>query len=170
LLLFIRYNSIDQVKKIIYIFKTKKEKMTIKQALKLKNKLVKQIGENTKLMQDYNSVEVGNERPYSSVELLAQISEDTKELAKLKAKIHIANTPVLENIFLMSELKSMAQSLKKMDCTEGKSNRDRYRLDSESVKTSEISLVKRNETIKELEGRIEVIQDGLDIFNATTKI
>ena len=122
--------------------------MTIKQALKQKNKLIKTIGENTKLMQEYNSIEVGNERPYSSVELLAQISEYTKELAKLKTKIHIANTPVLEDIFLMSELKSMTQSLKKMDCTEGKSNRDRYRLESESIKTSEISLVKRNETQK----------------------
>lgn len=144
--------------------------MTIKQALKQKNKLIKQIGENTKLMQEYNSIEVGNERPYSSVELLGKISEDTKELAKLKTKIHTANTPVLENIFLMSELKSMVQSLKKMDCTEGKSNRDRYRLEGEIVKTSEISLVKRNETIKELEERIEAIQDGLDLFNATTKI
>ena len=144
--------------------------MTIKNALKLKNKLIKQIGENTKLMQEYNSIEVGNDRPYSSVILLAQISEDTKELAKLKSKIHIANTPVLEDIFLMSELKSMAQSLKKMDCTEGKSNRDRYRLESESVKTSEISLVRRNETIKELETRIEEIQDRLDVFNATTQI
>lgn len=144
--------------------------MTIKQALKLKNKLIKTIGENTKLMQEYNSIEVGNERPYSSTELLAKISEDTKELAKLKTKIHIANTPVLEDIFLMSELKSMAQSLKKMDCTEGKSNRDRYRLESESIKTSEISLVKRNETIKELEGRIEAIQDELDLFNAITQI
>lgn len=144
--------------------------MTIKQALKLKNKLIKTIGENTKLMQEYNSIEVGNERPYSSTELLAKISEDTKELAKLKTKIHIANTPVLEDIFLMSELKSMAQSLKKMDCTEGKSNRDRYRLESESIKTSEISLVKRNETIKELETRIEEIQDRLDLFNATTQI
>ena len=144
--------------------------MTIKQALKLKNKLIKQIGENTKLMQEYNSIEVGNERPYSSVELLSQISEDTKELAKLKSKIHIANTPVLSDIFLMSELKSMTQALKKMDCTEGKSNRDRYRLESDSIKTSEISLVKRNETIKELEGRIEVIQDELDLFNATTQI
>jgi len=129
--------------------------MTIKQALKLKNKLIKTIGENTKLMQEYNSIEVGNERPYSSTELLAKISEDTKELAKLKTKIHIANTPVLEDIFLMSELKSMAQSLKKMDCTEGKSNRDRYRLESESIKTSEISLVKRNETIKELEAQFK---------------
>ena len=144
--------------------------MTIKQALKQKNKLIKTIGENTKLMQEYNSIEVGNERPYSSVELLAQISEYTKELAKLKTKIHIANTPVLNDIFLMSELKSMAQSLKKMDCTEGKSNRDRYRLESESVKTSEISLVKRNETIKELESRIEEIQDRLDFFNSTTLI
>ena len=144
--------------------------MTIKQALKQKNKLIKQIGENTKLMQEYNSIEVGNERPYSSIILLAQITEGTKELANLKSKIHIANTPVLEDIFLMSELKSMAQSLKKMDCTEGKSNRDRYRLESESVKTSEISLVRRNETIKELETRIEEIQDRLDIFNATTQI
>lgn len=144
--------------------------MTIKQALKQKNKLIKQIGENTKLMQEYNSIEVGNERPYSSVELLGKISEDTKELAKLKTKIHIANTPMLSDIFLMSELKSMIQSLKKMDCTEGKSNRDRYRLESESIKTSEISLVKRNETIKELEARIEAIQDELDLFNATTQI
>ena len=144
--------------------------MTIKTALKQKNKLIKQIGENTKLMQEYNSIEVGNERPYSSVELLGKISEDIKELAKLKTKIHIANTPVLEDIFLMSELKSMTQSLKKMDCTEGKSNRDRYRLESESFKTSEISLVKRNETIKELEDRIEEIQDRLDVFNATTQI
>ena len=144
--------------------------MTIKQALKLKNKLIKNIGENTKLMQEYNSIEVGNERPYSSIILLAKISEDTKELANMKSKIHIANTPVLEDIFLMSELKSMAQSLKKMDCPEGKSNRDRYRLESESVKTSEISLVRRNETIKELETRIEEIQDRLDVFNATTQI
>ena len=144
--------------------------MTIKQALKQKNKLIKQIGENTKLMQEYNSIEVGNERPYSSIILLAKISEDTKELANLKSKIHIANAPVLEDIFLMSELKSMAQSLKKMDCTEGKSNRDRYRLESEIVKTSEISLVRRNETIKELETRIEEIQDRLDVFNATTQI
>ena len=144
--------------------------MTIKQALKQKNKLIKQIGENTKLMQEYNSIEVGNERPYSSIILLAKITEDTKELANLKSKIHVANTPVLEDIFLMSELKSMAQSLKKMDCTEGKSNRDRYRLESESVKTSEISLVRRNETIKELETRIEEIQDRLDVFNTTTQI
>ena len=144
--------------------------MTIKQALKQKNKLIKQIGENTKLMQEYNSIEVGNERPYSSIILLAQITEGTKELANLKTKIHIANTPVLEDIFLMSELKSIAQSLKKMDCTEGKSNRDRYRMESELVLTSEFSLVVRNNMIKNLEERIEHLQDEMDVFNSNTEI
>jgi len=144
--------------------------MTIKQALKLKNKLIKNIGENTQLMQRYNSVEVGNERPYSSQMLYKQIETDTKELASLKSRIHIANVPVMEDIFWMSEMKSIIANLKKMECVEGKSNRDRYRMESELVMTSEISLVSRNQEIKMLESKIEEIQDKLDVFNATTEI
>lgn len=144
--------------------------MNIKQALKEKNKLVKRIGENTKLMQDHNSIEVGNVRPYSTTELRNQIMKDRQELSALKAKIHTANVPVLEDIFFMAELKSMVQSLKKMDCTEGKSNRDRYRMESELILTSEISLVDRNETINSLETMIEEIQDKLDVFNSNTEI
>jgi len=144
--------------------------MTIKQALKQKNKLVKNIAENTKLMQQHNSVEVGNQRPYSSTQLYKEIQKDTKELASLKAKIHIANTPVMEDIFWMSEMKSTIAALKKMDCTEGKSSRDRFRMESEMVLTSEISLVSRNQEIKMLETKIEEIQDKLDTFNATTEI
>ena len=144
--------------------------MNIKQALKEKNKLVKRIGENTKLMQDHNSVEVGNVRPYSTTELRNQIMKDRQELSALKAKIHTANVPVLEDIFFMAELKSMVQSLKKMDCTEGKSNRDRYRMESELILTSEISIVNRNETINSLEVMIEEIQDRLDVFNSNTEI
>jgi len=144
--------------------------MTIKQALKLKNKLIKQIGENTKLMQQYNSVDVANQRPYSTQVLYKQIENDTKELASLKSRIHIANAPVMEEIFWMSEMKSIITSLKKMDCTEGKSNRDRYRMESEVVLTSEISLGSRNQQIKMLEDKIEEIQDRLDVFNATNEI
>ena len=144
--------------------------MTIKQALKQKNKLVKSIAENTKLMQQHNSIEVGNQRPYSSTQLYKEIQKDTKELASLKAKIHIANTPVMEDIFWMSEMKPTIAALKKMDCTEGKSNRDRYRMESELVLTSEISLVDRNEFIKKLEDRIEQIQDEMDVFNSNTEI
>jgi hypothetical protein len=70
----------------------------------------------------------------------------------------------------MSELKSNAKVLAKMDCTEGKSNKDRYRMDSELVMESEISIRERDEMIKDLEGRIEAIQDKLDVHNAMTEI
>jgi hypothetical protein len=144
--------------------------MNIKQALKLKNKLIKSIGDNTKLLQQYNTVEVGNPRPYSPVKLIGDISKSTYELVELKSKIHRANVPMFKKIFEMSELKSNIKSLQKLDCTEGKSNRDRYRMESELVLTSEISLVQRNEMIKEMENRIEELQDEMDVFNSNTEI
>ena len=144
--------------------------MNIKQALKLKNKLIKSISENTKLLQQYSTVEVGNPRPYSSTVLMVEISKATDELIDLKSKIHRANAPMFEKIFEMSELKSTIKGLQKLDCTEGKSNRDRYRMESELVLTSEISLVVRNNKIKNLEERIEYLQDEMDVFNATTEI
>ena len=144
--------------------------MNIKQALKLKNKLIKSISENTKLLQQYNTVEVGNPRPYSSTVLMVEISKATNELIALKSKIHRANAPMFEKIFEMSELKSAIKGLQKMECTEGKSNRERFRMESELVLTSEISLVVRNGKIKNMEERIEYLQDEMDVFNATTEI
>jgi hypothetical protein len=77
---------------------------------------------------------------------------------------------MFEKIFEMSELKSNIKALQKLDCTEGKSNRDRYRMESELVLTSEVSLVERNEIIKGMEDRIEELQDEMDVFNSNTEI
>ena len=143
--------------------------MNIKQALKQKNKLIKEITEKTKLMQEYNSIELGNERPYSVNSLYYEVIDASTELSKLKAKIHRANGPVLEDIFLMAEMKSTIQALKKVDCTSGKSNRDRYS-STEIILMVEMSIVDKNNKIKELEEKIEEIQDRLDIFNANTEI
>jgi hypothetical protein len=143
--------------------------MNIKQALKQKNKLIKEITEKTKLMQEYNSIELGNERPYSVNSLYYEVIDASLELSKLKAKIHRANGPVLEDIFLMAEMKSTIQALKKVDCTSGKSNRDRYS-STEIILIVEMSIVEKNNKIKELEEKIEEIQDRLDIFNANTEI
>lgn len=143
--------------------------MNIKQALKQKNKLIKEITEKAKLMQEYNSIELGNERPYSVNSLYYEVIDASLELSKLKAKIHRANGPVLEDIFLMAEMKSTIQALKKVDCTSGKSNRDRYS-STEIILMVEMSIVEKNNKIKELEEKIEEIQDRLDIFNANTEI
>ena len=143
--------------------------MNIKQALKQKNKLIKEITENTRLMQEYNSIELGNERPYSINSLFEEVINASLELSELKAKIHRANVPVLKDIFLMAEMKSTIQALKKMDCTSGKSNRNMYS-STEIVLMVEMNIVERNNKIKQLENRIEEIQDKLDIFNTNTEI
>lgn len=144
--------------------------MTIRQALKQKNKLVKEISDKTKQLHVYNSVELGNNRPYSTKKITEELEVLISDLITLKTKIHKANEPVYHLIFEMSEWKSYIKILNNMDCTEGKSTGDRFRYDSESVKTSEISVRERDEYVKSYEDRIESIQDELDTFNATTEI
>ncbi len=145
--------------------------MTVKQALKLKNKLVKEINEDFQKVLTYNSIDVENNRPYSSKELVVKIDEKTKNLIELKTKIHLANTPVYDKIFKLSELKSLVSKYKLIDCTEGISS-DSYsrRLEKQSVKKSEISVLEKDSLIKKLESQIETIQEELDAHNATTKI
>jgi hypothetical protein len=43
-------------------------------------------------------------------------------------------------------------------------------MESELVLTSEVSLVERNEIIREMEDRIEELQDEMDVFNSNTEI
>ena len=144
--------------------------MNVKQALKQKNKLVTELKAQYQILQKFNSIEEGNPRRYSMANTLSKAQTLQLELVELKSKIHRANAPMFEKIFEMSELKSNIKALQKLDCTEGKSNRDRYRMESELVLTSEISLVDRNEFIKKLEDRIEQIQDEMDVFNSNTEI
>ena len=145
--------------------------MTVKQALKLKNKLVKEITEELQKTQTYNSVEVGVKRPYSSLKSMERVSELTNQLIDLKTKIHLANSPVYDKIFRMSELKSLVSKVKMLNCTEGTAT-DYYmrRVENPPIMTSEISIVERDDIVKIMEDEIESIQEELDIHNTLTQI
>jgi len=145
--------------------------MTVKQALKLKNKLVQELNELQGRLHTNNSVIEGNVRNYSAKETLSEIYLKVDELNFIKTKIHRANNPVYDKIFLLAELKSLVSKLKTLDCTNGIAE-DFYSRRSEStiIKNSEISVVERDSEIKFLENRIEELQEELDIFNSTTVI
>jgi hypothetical protein len=145
--------------------------MNIKKALKEKNRLVKEIQDLHVRVATYNSVEVGNVRPYSAKECMEQINQKSNELVELKTKIHRANGPVYNHIFRLSELKSMITRIKNLDCNEG-SVQDYYSRNRETplVKVTEISIVERDEMVKHMEGQIEEIQDILDNHNQITNI
>lgn len=144
--------------------------MNIKKALKMKNKLVKTANEYFQKLQQYNTVEEGSVRPYSAKEMRDKWIETTNELVELKAKIHLANSPVYDKIFRLAELKSMISRLNSLSCVEGKSSGRRWNGDENSVMTSEISILERDSTIKLYEAKIEQLQDELDAHNATTEI
>jgi len=145
--------------------------MTIKQSLKKKNLLVKEIQDLHTRLATYNSVEVGNVRPYSAKECMVQINQKSDELVELKTKIHTANAPIYKYIFRLSELKSTITRIKNLDCNEG-IVQDYYSRNRETptVKETEISIVERDNMIKDMETAIESIQDVLDNHNQITEI
>ena len=145
--------------------------MNIKKALKEKNRLVKEILDLHTRVATYNSVEVGNVRPYSAKESMELLNQKSNELVELKTNIHKANGPVYHHIFRLSELKSMISRIKNLDCNEG-IVQDYYSRNRETpaVKETEISIVERDEMVKHMEGQIEEIQDILDNFNQITEI
>ena len=61
--------------------------MNIKQALKRKNVLVDQIKQEYSRLNQYNSIEVGNPRPYAPADSLKKYLELTDELVELKTSI-----------------------------------------------------------------------------------
>jgi len=145
--------------------------MTVKQALKLKNRLINDICQLNQRLHEYNSVVEGNTRPYSAKETLSAIYGKINELTALKTQIHLANNKVYDKIFLLSELKSLVKMMKNLDCTEGSSN-DYYSRRNESiiVKTSEMTILERDNEVAFLESRIDEIQDELDYHNAVTEL
>jgi hypothetical protein len=142
--------------------------MTIKQALKAKNKLVAEIKEQYKIAKEYNSIEVGNKRRFGIKSALDKADALSKELVALKAKLHAANTGVYDKIFEMSELKSQIKELRAIPTTEGKAS-SRYGSVVE-IKEVEIDALELAKMIKGIEARIEVLQDELDTHNASVMI
>ena len=142
--------------------------MNVKQALKLKNKLVTEMKAAYGILQKYNSIEEGNPRRYSMTNTLEKIKTLQAELVELKTKIHKANQPVYDKIFALAELKGMIKELKKVSTEEGKVN-ERYG-SVVSVKEVELNVTDIDAAIAVLESQIEQLQNELDVHNATTQI
>lgn len=143
--------------------------MTIKQALKEKNRLIKAIDDEFKKIQAYNSIDESNTRPYSTQTSLENILVLEDALIDIKTQIHRANMGVYNKIFRLSELKSLAKKLNQIDCSEGKVV-DRYSRSEAVIKTAEITVIDRDTRVKMIEEEIELLQEELDTHNATTSI
>jgi hypothetical protein len=142
--------------------------MNVKQALKVKNKLVTDLKANFEILKKYNSIEEGNPRRYSMGDTLDKITNLSNELVELKAQIHAANQPVYHQIFALAELKGIVKELKKVPTDEGKQT-ERYG-SVQSIKEVELNIVDIEKIVADLQIKIEEYQNELDIHNANTQI
>ena len=144
--------------------------MNIKQALKRKNKLVQLIGEELNKVRSYNSISDGP-GAYDAGEALDNYTKYSDELIDLKCKIHLANAPMYNKIFRLSELKSRISSLRTFHINEGKYNIFcKYFNTIQKSHINTIGICERDSIIKDYEAEIEQIQDELDEFNVKTVI
>ena len=145
--------------------------MTIKQALKEKNKLTKQVNSLVVRIQKYNSMEEGSIRTYDPGEDMDNLVKTVSDLVTLKNQIHMANQNVYSKIFRLSEYKGLVKYLRSIDCTEGKTNESRRFGESATIiKTTVFNQVEMDNLITYYESEIEKIQEELDVHNATAHI
>ena len=145
--------------------------MTIKQALKEKNKLTKQINSLVVRIQKYNSMEEGSVRTYDPGQDMDNLTKTVSDLVTLKNQIHMANQKVYSKIFRLSEYKGLVKYLRSIDCTEGKTNESRRFGESATIiKTTVFNQVEMDNLITYYESEIEKIQEELDVHNATAHI
>lgn len=145
--------------------------MTVKQALKEKNKLTKQINGLVVRIQKYNSMEEGSVRTYDPREDMDNLTTTVTRLVTLKTQIHNANAKVYDKIFRLSEYKGLVKYLRSIDCTEGKTNESRrYGESATIIKTTVFDQVEMDNLISYYESEIEKIQEELDVHNATYHI
>lgn len=143
--------------------------MNLKQALKQKNVLALELMQLYSLIRDNNSIISGNTKHYNIEDLMLEADSKLLELVSLKSKIHEANTPVFDKIFMMSELKSRLMHYKNIRTLEGRTG-----INSQSVEPViyevQLNVKQLNEICKGIEIKINEIQEELDEFNSITKI
>jgi hypothetical protein len=145
--------------------------MTVKQALKEKNKLTKQINGLVTRIQRFNSIEEGAVRTYDPREDMDTLTKSVSDLVELKTRIHKANAGVYDKIFRLSEYKGLVKYLRSIDCSEGKVSESRRFAESGSVvKTTVFDQVEMDNLVLYYEGEIERIQEELDTHNSTYHI
>ncbi len=140
--------------------------MNLRKALKEKNKVAGNLNHLFHRMRENNITEDGQSRPYNSKEVLREINQEIDQLVELKVKLQLANTPILNDIYRVAELKVLIRQLRYMECNDS-------RKISSGIITYHIATIKadeRDQLIKSLEEEIESIHERIDAFNFRTSL
>lgn len=142
--------------------------VSLAQALKIKNRLTKEVRQLTELLNQWNSVIVGSERAIDVKASYQELKTKIESLARLKAAIQNANAPIQEKIFLLAELKGLAATLSRLNTASGPAPIG-Y---SGEVTEYEAALSGAQvlEEQKRITKEMNRLQDEIDTYNALTQV
>lgn len=143
--------------------------MKITQALKQKNRLIKEIKNIQSKIQEHNTVTEGETFEYDTEELSFSLASKVNELVKLKTAIHTSSDSMRTQIFKLSEAKSLVKFYNELPCQSGKKSANRYSSEVFNY-VSKITKKKRDNLVDLIIKEIDGLQEQLDTFNATTDI
>lgn len=148
--------------------------VNLSKALKMKNRLAKQIAELQRKVTEQNSHLKGAVTDYDSRALYEELQQATSRLIDLKTAISLANVPIQSTIYRLAEYKGLVAFLKKVETKRGRQLglTSEYFVSSEVPQEYEaqITAVERDAEVERLEAEIDRLQDELDRFNATVVI
>lgn len=144
--------------------------MNVKQALKKKARLVKELHSTWDIIHKHNSIIEGNQLIYNIADELGKVDRLILEIVELKERIHRANLPVYDHIFQMSELKNYVKELSTLDTKSGVTDNQFYGGTISPKYVSQMGEVDKNILINHINEMIDELQDTLDTHNATTEI
>ncbi len=147
--------------------------MKLYKALKLRKKLAGEINTLQLAIRARNSYVMGsaNSIKYNVLNLESELMAKTERLINLKMAINKANLGIMEAIYRLAECKSLAAMWSMTDVTEGRSLTNAYRAEpiivEHKVYVDELS---RDQRVKELQEKIEALQEQIDVYNYVTDI
>ena len=149
--------------------------MKIARALKEKNRLAGEVSALFAILLRENSRDITKTSVVDCEKVYKEWVDKKMSLANVKARIAIANKDITEKIFQMEELKSQMTSLDSLCTKVGKhkemigpayGNQQQVENVYEAYITDDI----RDKFKKELQSRINTLQDEIDDFNSSKEI
>ena len=147
-----------------------KQKVTIARALKEKNRIAGRLAKAREQVGKENSCDKKVPRGIDVVETFAQSKVLRDRLIAIKSAIAIANQPIVAKIIELDEVKSEIAYLNGLNVKEGVFVESNYGSRVESEIDAVIRKPQVLEEIAALQTRADRLQDGLDEFNAMTKV
>lgn len=151
--------------------------MNLAKALKEKNKKAKQISKLIQKVLNNNVYSEGEQPAYDSKILLEEVRKAIAEFVEFKTKLFNATAPIRSKIFEMGELRSLMSNLNSLQTGKsaynhlyGMRRRGAAGEETEVKNVVAIGEKEKDELLLELEGKIEKLQDEIDVFNATTQL